>query len=395
LTKKFDVAIIGASVAGASTALFLQQHGLTTVVIDAAEFPRRKACGEGLSVMALRELDQLGLKTRILEAPHHPFFGFQFFEKGKRKAPHLLLSESATTPHGVGMRRYLLDDFLVRELSCSGKGETVLGTKPSLEERPDGTFYIRVDGREFQSKRIVMATGATSKVPDSLGIPVRSDKSERYGITVDLAVSSPPGGSHRTVRIYLTSRWQVCCTPVAPDRVKLAFTLEKAPSVRHSARDIGHLVEEVVNELSIDGHIAERPMGVAHIGSRHRPARTRNVFCVGDALRQLDPIGGMGMTQALMSGRITAETIAAELRGESPKAVLSHEVRLRQELKKLEAYTNLTYWSLVSPLGRQMLGRLKTKAIAKEVLLSMHRRPSRYQPLGLISSLLLFSAGRL
>ena len=57
-----DIAIVGAGPAGAAAAIVAARAGLETVVVDRAKFPRDKCCGDGLTVGALRLLEQLGLE---------------------------------------------------------------------------------------------------------------------------------------------------------------------------------------------------------------------------------------------------------------------------------------------------------------------------------------------
>ena len=56
-----DVVVVGAGPAGTSAAITLARQGRSVVVIDKAVFPRDKCCGDGLTTLALRELDHLGL----------------------------------------------------------------------------------------------------------------------------------------------------------------------------------------------------------------------------------------------------------------------------------------------------------------------------------------------
>ncbi|HAX05226.1 MAG TPA: hypothetical protein DCX77_06060, partial [Acidimicrobiaceae bacterium] len=60
-----DVLIVGAGPAGCAAALTAQKLGLHVVVIDKAIFPRDKCCGDGLTTLALRELEQLGFEPTI------------------------------------------------------------------------------------------------------------------------------------------------------------------------------------------------------------------------------------------------------------------------------------------------------------------------------------------
>ena len=55
-----DVLVVGAGPAGVAAAVELRRAGREVVLVDKAEFPRDKCCGDGLTTLALRELERLG-----------------------------------------------------------------------------------------------------------------------------------------------------------------------------------------------------------------------------------------------------------------------------------------------------------------------------------------------
>jgi len=62
--KLFDVAILGASISGASLGACLGMEAVEVVMIDKNSFPRRKACGEGLSNIGIDALERMGLQAK-------------------------------------------------------------------------------------------------------------------------------------------------------------------------------------------------------------------------------------------------------------------------------------------------------------------------------------------
>ena len=63
----YDAIIVGGGPAGATTATLLAQAGWRVAVIEKAQFPRRKVCGEFISATTWPLLRQLGIAGPLLE----------------------------------------------------------------------------------------------------------------------------------------------------------------------------------------------------------------------------------------------------------------------------------------------------------------------------------------
>src|SRR5262245_19870640 len=63
---QYDLLVIGAGPAGSAAARSAALRGLSVALVDRAEFPRDKTCGDGLIPDALRTIDALGLSSRVL-----------------------------------------------------------------------------------------------------------------------------------------------------------------------------------------------------------------------------------------------------------------------------------------------------------------------------------------
>ena len=62
--RHFDVIIVGAGPAGATCALALQDSGLQVAMIDKAQFPRDKVCGDSIPAISVKLLDQIDPRYR-------------------------------------------------------------------------------------------------------------------------------------------------------------------------------------------------------------------------------------------------------------------------------------------------------------------------------------------
>jgi flavin-dependent dehydrogenase len=65
-----DVVIAGAGPAGAAAAISLARAGRRVILCDRSEFPRDKACGDGLIADAIAALKRLGLDRKVAEAAY-------------------------------------------------------------------------------------------------------------------------------------------------------------------------------------------------------------------------------------------------------------------------------------------------------------------------------------
>jgi len=63
----YDVVVVGGGPAGSSAACTVAKSGLSVLLIDKSEFPRDKCCGDGLTTMALRLSEELGLEIFNLD----------------------------------------------------------------------------------------------------------------------------------------------------------------------------------------------------------------------------------------------------------------------------------------------------------------------------------------
>lgn len=111
MLKKHDVIIVGAGPAGSALAYFLASNGFDVQLVDKANFPRDKTCGDGLSPRALSVLKKMGLFESVLTA------GFEvrriaFFSPNGNQVIIPIPKYDNLPDFGIVLPRYTLDDLV-------------------------------------------------------------------------------------------------------------------------------------------------------------------------------------------------------------------------------------------------------------------------------------------
>ena len=109
----WDVAIVGSGPAGASCAAFCAAAGLRTLVLERANFPREKVCGDCLNPTCWPVLERLGVAAEVRAAPHGKLSRVEFIDlNGRRVTAPLPSGENAE----IALRRSVFD-----QIFCAGR----------------------------------------------------------------------------------------------------------------------------------------------------------------------------------------------------------------------------------------------------------------------------------
>ena len=130
---RFDVVVAGAGPAGSVAALVLARGGARVALVDKAEFPRDKACGDLIGPRGVGLLDELGVS--VPDAGQ----GADLLVVGPSGHRSRLpaFPGRAYPGHGVVVPRVVLDDAL-RAAAVAAGAEPVRARVSAADTGPDG-----------------------------------------------------------------------------------------------------------------------------------------------------------------------------------------------------------------------------------------------------------------
>ena len=170
----YDVVIVGGGPAGSSAACTVAKSGLSVLLIDKSEFPRDKCCGDGLTTMALRLSEELGLDIENLKNLEVVDEAVIHFPSGRREVFPL---------PGKGLFAAIVPraeyDLALIDLARELQVDVRLGHKFSSITFDGEKTFLNIDGiGEVETSFVIAADGAWSPVRRSLDLSEERSRGE-------------------------------------------------------------------------------------------------------------------------------------------------------------------------------------------------------------------------
>jgi geranylgeranyl reductase family protein len=313
-----DVAVVGAGPAGATAALVLARAGVDVTLIDRAPLPRDKTCGGGVVARALE------LLPPDVEFPVERRLGrveSRFVDAG------VAVTVERETPLVHMARRAPLDLALAEAARAAGATLRAPCTVERVSLMPDHA-ELETSRGPLRARFLVAADGATGPTARAAGwaepltcvpaleaeIAVRPRLLAELGDRARFDLGVPAGGYG----------W------VFPKADHLSVGV--GVFARHGARR--RLRDELARYLDAVGLGEGRVLRVRGapipVHPRADAARGR-VLLAGDAAGLADPLTGEGISLAIRSGRLAAESLLAE-RLDPRAATRAYRAALRRDL---------------------------------------------------------------
>ncbi len=392
MSSPYDVVVVGARVAGASTALLLARAGLRVALVDRAPYGSDTLSTHGLMRAGVIQLSRWGLLTEVVAAGTPPVEK-TLFHYADGDTVQVSIRPTPGVDALYAPRRHLLDKALVDAAAAAGvdvhHGVTVTGLLESADGRVGGVRATAPSGGPFElrARLTVGADGVRSTVAAEVGAPLQRRSSAAaatlYRYHADFPVAGyewayGPGGSAGMI----PTNNGLTCTFVSttPDRMRAVRRGGTEPAFE--------ALFEAAAPDQLDRLRASSPAGRMH-GWGGVPGFVRRPWgpgwaLVGDAGYFKDPITAHGMTDALRDAELLADAIvesAAGIRPEEQAMAAYQTQRDALSARLLEATDEIAAYDWDMLRIRRLL-REVSSAMVDEVE-ALEGLPLRYESAGI------------
>jgi geranylgeranyl reductase family protein len=313
--RKPDVVVIGAGPAGSAAAAWAVRSGRDVLVVDSAEFPRDKACGDGLTPRAVAELELLGLGGWLDGRIRH--HGLRM--SGFGADVEIPWPGPSFPPTSSAVPRTELDDR-IRSVAADDGAEMLLGVK-AVDVKHDSTGRVSAvvldDGTELSCRELIVADGARSTLGRTLGREwhretvygtairgyLATPRSNEPWITSHLELRSPDGA------VLPGYGW---IFPLGNGEVNIgvgALATAKRPAEAALRPLMSHYTALRRDEWGFTGEPRAGLSALLPMGGAVSGVAGPNWMLIGDAAACVNPLNGEGIDYGLETGRLAAELL--------------------------------------------------------------------------------------
>ena len=340
LSDRYDVVVVGARAAGASTAMLLARRGLSVLAVDRGRYGADIMSTHSLSRAGVLQLSRWGVLDRIKEAGTPPTRRVVFDYGGDDVT--IDVPEHVEVDGLYNPRRTVLDPALVDAAAESGAdvrhGVSMRELTRDTTGRVDGVVLdVGGEQRRVAARFVVGADGARSRVAAQAGAGLIHR--EPHGAASIYAYFT--GFDPNTIVNYYDAGRVV---GVIPTNDEAAIVWAGMPADRFAERGRHDVA------AAHAAQVAEVPVLAEQVRSGRRlsgfrafpgsPGFLRDAWgdgwmLVGDAGYFKDPVSAHGITDALICAELAADAISATFDG-TPEARAMGSMQLRRDAMAAE-----------------------------------------------------------
>jgi 2-polyprenyl-6-methoxyphenol hydroxylase-like FAD-dependent oxidoreductase len=338
MDRRYDAVVVGARVAGASTALLLARAGARVALVDRSAYGSDTLSTHGLMRAGVLQLSRWGLLDDVVAAGT-PAIRRTLLHYAGEESVQVSIRRSPGVEALYAPRRHVLDQILVDAAAAAG-AEVMHGVSVtevvSEAGRVRGLGATTREGRRLRlpARLVVGADGIRSTVAGSVGAPVvrrgtgRGSVLYRYYVDLPTAGYEWAYGDGAAAGLIPTNDGQTC--------VFVATRPHRMRELRRAGADAAFDALLEAAAPAQRGRVeAATPAGRLH-GWAGTPGFVRRSWgpgwaLVGDAGYFKDPITTHGMTDAMRDAELLGSAVLAAWSGSIPEPEALGSFQLRRD----------------------------------------------------------------
>ena len=302
----FDLAVIGGGPAGASAAITAARAGASVLLLERGKLPRQRVCGEFVSAESLTLLGDLLNSPELLDQALRIPEARLFFDGHVATTP--------VEPQAASIARLDLDVALWN--SAQNAGATTHQQTVVESIAGSGPFSLSTSAGQFQARGVINATGRWSNLRN-LSAPNTDNHSKWLGVKAHFSEPDP----HLSVDLYFFEGGYCGVQPVT-----LAGTNPSEGRVNACAMVRSDVARSLPEVLSLHTALKERsetwqplgdPVSTSPLIFREPNPVQDGILLAGDSAGFVDPFVGDGISLALRSSALAAQSLIPFFQGRS------------------------------------------------------------------------------
>jgi 2-polyprenyl-6-methoxyphenol hydroxylase-like FAD-dependent oxidoreductase len=337
--RDYDAVVVGASLAGCTTAILLGRAGARVALVERSPDPVafKRVCSHHIQSSALPTIERLGLLGEMAAAG-------AAMGHVRLRTPWgwIALPEDTDAPTCLNLRREVLDPIMRRAAAATPGVDLLLGRRVTelLRDGEAISGVVASDGSpepvRLRAPLVVAADGRDSTVAELAGVPTKDTPHAR--IAYGGYFSGPPiDGAPNPSAWFLEPQW-AAAFPTDSDLTFYAAMPTRDHLPTFKANPLEALVDFVSAVPDAPPIRESEPiapiLGKLDMTNHRRPAAGPGLALVGDAALAIDPLWGVGCGWAMQSAEWLADSVAPALAGAEPldRALKRYRRRHAREL---------------------------------------------------------------
>ncbi len=342
IASRYDVIIVGARAAGASTAMLLARRGLSVLAVDRSAYGSDTTSTHSLARAGVLQLSRWGLLDR-LRAAGTPVTRTVVFRYDDDNPTVVDVSADGDVDGLYSPRRTVLDRILVDAALEAGAdvvhGASVTGLRSSDGRVTGVDLDIGGERRRVDAAWVIGADGVRSRVAAQVEAPVihqdQVTSSNIYGYWTGLAddvMENHYDTIGRAVGVIPTNDGETCVwVAIPPERFRAEARGDLSGAYHRIIAESPHLTELLGGSTCNGGY-----RGFAGTPGFLRKAYGPGWALVGDAGYFKDPVSAHGITDAFIGAELLSDALAAIVTdGDDPEEALAAYQHQRDDLAAL------------------------------------------------------------